>query len=153
MPTSTGAVCYWSAKLPRANLILLKAITKWSIHEIRGAVQRTKRSQPHRAPLGFIVKSSDAHRQRVHSHQYKGCDEQAAGSSGDSGFHSPVHAVVAAGRRGACCISFRGHWLHLFSLARANIPAFRVVPMSPAIVLVCFGIVCIAVPSGCARCN
>jgi hypothetical protein len=60
------------------------------------------------------VLSSGAHRQRVHSQQYKGHDEHAACSGADSGFHSPVHAVVvAAGRRGGCCIGFRGHWLYL----------------------------------------
>jgi hypothetical protein len=85
------------------------------------------------------VLSSDAHRQRVHRQQYKGDDEHAAGSGADSGFHSPVHAVAAAaGRRSGCCISFHLNSPYEFSLARATIRPFRIVPMSPAIHLVLF---------------
>jgi hypothetical protein len=38
--------------------------------------------------------------------QYKGHDEHAAGRGADSGFHSPVHAVVGAG--GGRRVAFEG---------------------------------------------
>jgi hypothetical protein len=67
------------------------------------------------ASTAHRVLSSDAHRQDVHRQQCKGDDEHAAGSGADSGFHSPVHAVVAAaGRRSGCCVSFHLN-LHMSS--------------------------------------